>query len=150
MFKFTNPHPQGKRVGDCIKRAYVIASEINYHDIQIMLNRWKKITNDRKYWKSFIEKVLLGLKIDKDMKHAYCDHRYTVESFARTHDLVHILRCSKHLVACRYGNYYDTWNSGGKSVYIAWLIARYDAIVNNIKENYPQLCKGLSLERIRL
>ena len=43
MFKFTNSHQQGKRVGDCVKRACCLASEINYHDIAIILNRFKKI-----------------------------------------------------------------------------------------------------------
>ena len=48
-FKRTNPHPQGLRVGDCVKRACVLASGINYHDIAIMLNRYKKETGSVKF-----------------------------------------------------------------------------------------------------
>jgi len=49
MFVKTNPHPQGKLVGDCVKRAITIASEINYHDVAIMLNRFKKESGGSKF-----------------------------------------------------------------------------------------------------
>ena len=154
MYIFTNPHPQGKRVGDCVKRACCLASEINYHDIAIMLNRYRKISGGSKYnnnenWKPFIEEVLLGVKDSDDMRFAFEGHRYTVADYAET-NIPHrcILRCSKHLVACKYGNYYDTWNSGDKGVYIAYMLPRYEQIIVHIKKHYPKLCKGLSLERI--
>lgn len=156
MFKFTNPHPQGKRVKDCVKRACAIASGINYHDIAIMLNRFKKETGCNKFnsndnCKPFVEKVLMGWKISKDMRYIDCGHRYTVKDFAADHyNTTHILRCAGHFVTAKNGDYYDTWDSGYKSVYIAWLMPKYGVIVNHIRTNYPQLCKGLSLERIAL
>lgn len=154
MFKFTNPHPQGKRVGDCVKRACCLASGINYHDIAIMLNRFKKETsgdsyNSNKNWKPFIEKVLLGKKDTDDMRFAFYGHRYTVNDYAKYWDEeTAILRCSKHLVACKDGDYLDTWDSGDKGVYIAYVMPSYEVIVKHIKEKYPKLCKGLSLEKI--
>ena len=155
MFIYKNPHPQGKIVGDCVKRACCLASGINYHDIAIMLNRFKKISGGGKYnisdnWKPFVEKVLLGCKDSDDMRFAFEGHRYTVADYADTW-VAHrcILRCSKHLVACMCGNYYDTWNSGDKGVYIAYMLPRYEQIVAHIRKCYPQLCKGLTLERFR-
>lgn len=156
MFKFTNPHPQGKRVGDCVKRACCLASEINYHDIAIMLNRFKKESGCSKFnnsdnWKPFVEKILCGVKDSDDMRFAFEGHRYTVKDYAETW-VPHrcILRCSKHLVCCKYGDYLDTWDSGEKGVYIAYMLPKYESIINHIKTNYPKLCKGLTLERIHL
>jgi hypothetical protein len=153
MFKFTNPHPEQKLVGDCVKRACVIASEINYHDIAIMLNRYRKESGGSKFnsnenWKPFIENVLCGVKDSDDMQHAFEGHRYTVADYAETW-VPHrcILRCSKHLVACKYGDYYDTWDSGNKGVYIAYMLPRYEQIVEHIRKHYPKLCKGLTLEK---
>ena len=155
-FKECNPHPQQKRVGDCVKRAIVIASEINYHDIAIMLNRFKKETHTRKFnnsdnWKPFVEEVLLGEKNKGDMQHEFYGRRYTVKEWASYwYDDKAILRCSHHLVATKGGYYYDTWDSGDKGVYIAYFIPSYERIVEHIKKNFPKLCKGLTLERCRL
>lgn len=154
MYRFENPRPDHKRVGDCVKRACCLASEINYHDISVMLNRYRKISggskfNSRENWKPFVENVLLGWKNEKDMRFANNGHRYTVESFANNHPTSkHILRCSKHLVCVKDGDYLDTWDSSEKGVYIDYLIPSYVSIVEHIKTNYPKLCKGLSLDRI--
>lgn len=152
MYIRTNPHPQGKLVGDCVKRACCLASGINYHDIAIMLNRYRKISGGTKYnsnenWRSFIENVLMGQKDPNDMRFACNGHRWTVEDYAGYHYHRYILRCSKHLVACVYGDYLDTWDSGDKGVYIAFELPNYIIIINHIRKNYPQLCKGLTLER---
>ena len=155
-FVFDNPHPQGKRVGDCVKRACCIASEINYHDIAIMLNRFRKISGGSKFnsnenWRQFIEQILLGEKNKGDMQHEFYGRRYKVWEWAKYWDTEKsILRCSKHLVATKKGNYYDTWDSGEKGVYIAFFIPSYQEIVDHIRKNYPQLCKGLTLAKRRI
>ena len=154
MFKFVNPHPQGKRVGDCVKRALCLASEINYHDIAIMLNRYRDVSKTERYnsnrnWKMFVENVLLGIDLG-NLQYANCGHRYLVSEFAKCRRNKAILRCSHHLVAVNgMGDYLDTWDSGDKSVYKAWGIPTYDTIVNHIKTKFPKLCKGLSLERTK-
>ena len=156
MFKFINPHPQGLRVRDCVKRACCLASEINYHDIAIMLNRYRtesggKHFNSTDNWKPFVENVLLGAKNKGDMQHEFYGHRYRVCDWAKYWDnSVCILRVSKHLVATRYGYYLDTWDSGDKGVYIAYFMPPYEKIVEHIKKNYPKLCKGLTLEREKI
>lgn len=153
-FKFMNPHPEGKRVGDCVKRACCLASEINYHDIAIMLNRYRKTTGGSKFnsnenWKLFVENVLNARKMSGDMRYALDGHRYTVNDFATYWpEKKAILRCSKHLVCVKDGYYLDTWMSGDKGVYIAYFIKDYEEIVKHIRSNYPELCKGLTLERI--
>lgn len=154
MYIRTNPHPQGKLVGDCVKRACCLASGINYHDITAMLNRYRKISGGSKFnsnenWKSFVEEILLGRKDHDDMRYAFYGHRYTVDDYAHywEDEGMFILRCSHHLVAAGYGDYFDTWDSGDKGVYMAYAIPNYERIVTHIRKCYPQLCKGLSLER---
>lgn len=45
-------------------------------------------------------------------------HRPTVESFAHSHPKGrYILMVANHVVACVDGRYYDTWDSGYKSLY---------------------------------
>lgn len=152
MFKFENPHPQGKKVGDCVKRAIVIATGINYHDVEVMLNRYKKVSGGKFYnsndnWKPFIENILMGEKYSVDMQHDFHGHRYTVRDWCDNHYKTTILRCSKHLVATKDGDYFDIWDSGDKGVYIAYFIPSYKLIVNNLRLHHPELCKGLTLEK---
>ena len=151
-FVFRNPHPQSKRVGDCVKRACVIASDINYHDIAIMLNRYRKETGARRFnsdynWREFIVNILKG-EDQGNMQKAYNGHRYMVYQFALCSEHDYIVQCAHHLVAIDHeGFYLDTWDSGDKSIYKAWRIPSYETIVAHIKKNYPKLCKGLTLER---
>lgn len=155
MYKFTNPHPQGKRVGDCVKRACCLASEINYHDIAIMLNRYREISktsayNSNKNWKMFVENVLLGVDTG-NVQYANMGHRYLVKEYAKKCYSKAILRTAKHIVAINgKGDYLDTWDSGEKSIYKVYKIPSYETIVSHIKTNYPKLCKGLSLERQKI
>ena len=155
MFVFTNPHPQQKRVGDCVKRALCLASEINYHDIAIMLNRFREISRTDKYntnknWKMFVEVVLLGSD-NGNMQYANKGHRYLVSDFAKSCKKRSILRTAHHLVAINgKGDYLDTWDSGDKSIYKVYTLPSYEIIVNHIKTFYPKLCKGLSLERQKI
>lgn len=152
-YENANPHPQGKRVGDCVKRACVIASGINYHDIAIMLNRFKKETNARRFntddnWRQFIIKVLNGCDLG-NMQYANHGHRYKVYEFAARHNGKYIVQCSKHLVAVDDYHYWDSWDSGEKSIYKAYAIPPFHkAIVEHIRKNYPKLCKGLTLNEI--
>lgn len=152
-FKRVNPHPQKKLVGDCVKRAICLASGINYHDIAIMLNRYRKTSqtakfNSRENWKGFIVHILLG-RDQGNMQYACCGHRYTIERYAHNTRTKAIVQASHHIVCCNgKGQYLDTWDSGEKSIYKVWNIPSYETIVEHIKKNYPKLCKGLTLERI--
>lgn len=153
-FKRVNPHPEGKNVKDCVKRACVLASEINYHDIAIMLNRFRKETGARKFntddnWRQFIIKVLHGCDLG-NMQYVNHGHRYQVSEFASYYKGKAILQVAGHVVAIDgEGHYLDSWDSGWKSIYKAYAIPDYEIVILNIKKNYPKLCKGLSLERYK-
>lgn len=154
-FKLVNPHPQLLMVKDCVKRACVLASGINYHDISIMLNRFRAETGAKRFntddnWRQFILKVLLGRDLG-NMQYANNGRRFQVWEFAELRSKKAIVQVSKHVVAIDgKGHYCDTWDCGEKSIYKAYSIPDYETIVEHIKKNYPKLCKGLTLEKYRI
>lgn len=152
-YRQCNPHPENKRVRDCVKRAITIASQINYHDIAIMLNRFKKITKAKDFnsdsnWKRFVVEVLGGFDRG-NMQYANQGHRYQVCEYAEemTKSGHYIGQVAGHLVAMHFGCYFDTWDCGEKSLYKVWRIPPYKNVVERIRTKYPKLCKGLTLER---
>lgn len=126
MYKFLNLHPQGKLVGDCVKRAIAKATGEEYKNISLGLNRHKKITGARKFnsdynWLSYIEDVYGGKKMSfpavKGQK------RMNGERFCQAYPKGrYVLQMAGHLTACVDGVIYDTWDCSEKCVYRAWEI----------------------------
>ena len=126
MYKFLNLHPQGKRVGDCVKRAIAKATNTDYMEVQRGLNRHKKITGAKTFnsdynWLSYIENVCGGKKMSfpavKGQK------RMNGERFCKVYPKGnYILQMANHLTACVDGIIYDTWDCSEKCVYRAWRV----------------------------
>ena len=60
-YKFCNPHPDGKRVRDCVKRAICLAEGRDYRDVKNELNRLKRELglekfNSNENWKTYVER----------------------------------------------------------------------------------------------
>lgn len=126
MYEFLNLHPQGKRVGDCVKRAIAKATDTDYKEVSLGLNRHKKITGAKKFnsdnnWLSYIENVCGGIKMSfpaiKGQK------RMNGERFCQEYPKgSYVLRMAGHLTACVDGVIYDTWDCSEKCVYKAWKV----------------------------
>ena len=123
-FIYNNPHPKGKSVGDCVKRAITIATGKDYMEVQRELNRLKKITgcqkfNERGNFKYYIEKIL---KCNKISFPAIQGHgRMNGSIFTMTYPKgTYILRMAGHLSCCIDGVINDTWDCSEKCVYVAW------------------------------
>ena len=140
MYKFLNVHPEGKLVPDCVKRAITLAAEMDYKEVQLQLNRHKKITgaktfNEDKNWKSFVENVLNGTKLSfpavKGMP------RMNGERFCKAYPKGrYILSMAGHLSCCVDGIIYDTWDTSCKCVYQAYKITpqvKHYYTVNKVK-----------------
>ena len=124
--QYFNPHPKGKLVNDCVKRALTLATGKSYQEISLALNRYKKITNSksfnsRKNVKEFIEKELGYKKLSFP----------AVAGMPRMNGYIftkkypkgkYILNMAKHLVTCVDGKLYDTFDSSDKCVYSAWVV----------------------------
>lgn len=126
MYKFLNVHPDGKIVSDCVKRAITKAANMDYHQVQLELNRYKKITgakafNDNTNWKPYVEKVLKGKKLSFPAEPG--KPRMNGERFCEAYPTGrYILRMAGHLSCCVDGVLYDTWDCSSKCVYNAWKI----------------------------
>lgn len=123
MFKYLNLHPQGKRVNDCVKRAIAKGLEKDYKQVQLELNRLKKITgakefNENKNFRRYITDnggVRMSFPAVKGqprmnghrMCKAYPKGRY-------------ILEVAKHITVMVDGVIYDTWDCRDKCVYVAY------------------------------
>lgn len=122
-FIYCNLHPQGKIVGDCVKRAIAFTEKEPYEKISLELNRYKKISkaptfNNKKNWEPWL--------YEKGYKKIACpvikgQPRINVKSFCETHpEGTYILQLAKHLTACKNGDIVDTWVDWDKCVYVAW------------------------------
>ena len=140
MYQFCNVHPKGLLVPDCVKRAITKTADMDYHEVQLQLNRHKKLTgaktfNEDKNWKSFVENVLNGTKLSfpavKGMP------RMNGTRFCKAYPKGrYILSMAGHLSCCIDGVIYDTWDCSEKCVYQAYKITpqvKHYYTVNKVK-----------------
>lgn len=126
MFIYSNPHPKGKNVKDCVKRAIVHATGLDYMEVQRQLNRYKKITNAKKFnsnenWKSFVLNVLKAKPIK--LPSIKGQPRINGGTFGLVYPTgKYLLRMAGHLSCCIDGNLIDSWDCSEKCVYIAYQI----------------------------
>lgn len=124
MYKYLNVHPEGKLVGDCVKRALTTATGLPYHSISLALNRYKKKTGAKSFneWHKnvvpFMEERLGAKKYSfpaiKGVK------RMDGEQFCKMYSKgSFVLQFAGHVAACVDGVIYDTWNPSAKCVYSA-------------------------------
>jgi hypothetical protein len=124
-YKFYNPHPEGLKVGDCVKRAFTKALGLEYIEVKKILNDTKKIVkvakfNDNKVWKHLVKEYgfqKLSFQAVKGMDRMD-GYKFTKEYKQGTY----ILRMAGHLVTCVDGVIYDTWDSRRKCVYNAFKV----------------------------
>jgi hypothetical protein len=115
LFVFNNPHPQQLLVSDCVKRSITIATNSNYEDIALALNRFKKLTktkkfNERKNWVKYI------LKEHKATKVVGFNNMKLGEFAKQNPNGSYVVSVRKHCVAVVNGKIHDTWNCSFKAV----------------------------------
>jgi hypothetical protein len=121
IYQYHNPHPDNKDVGDCVKRAITICSGLEYQTVQKELNRYKKITNAKKFsenknWLPYVEKVLKWKKLTGF-------NNLKVGEFAKTHPTgTYLISVRKHLTTVKDGKVLDTWNCSFKAINKIWQI----------------------------
>lgn len=105
-FRYFNPNPRGSITGDCVKRAIVVATGKDYHELELFMNR-NKIDKKRPYnFKENFEhsiELLGGVKISMAVPAG--TRRWHVNSINKImSDYPHInycMRVSKHLIGVR-------------------------------------------------
>ena len=127
-----NAHPEGKKVKDCVKRAITVVAKMDYHQVQLELNRYKKITgakvfNERKNCGAYCEKVLKMSKLSFPAEPGKV--RMNGDRFTRAYPKGrYILNMAGHWTACVDGKIYDTWDCRDKCVYTAYKMPTNDEL----------------------
>lgn len=159
LFQFYNPNPKGKLVGDCVKRCLTKATGEDYMSIQRQLNAihrelGTRTYQDKRVYKAFVERRDYR-KISFPAKRG--EPRTTVRDVAEMQarnadglkDYNIVCNCAHHLVCVSEGQYWDTWNSGNKCVYNAWLVPiNATSEVDQLKEQIVQKLEGLSYREV--
>ena len=113
MFKFFNPNPEGRSVGDCVIRAITKATDKSWDQVYIELCLQGFIFCDLPSANSVWGAYLRRQGFIKYLIPDYCPECYTVEDFAKDYNKgTFILGTGEHVVTVVDGDYYDSWDSG--------------------------------------
>lgn len=113
MFKYYNPNPMNKRVGDCVIRAVSKALDWDWNDTYTALCLQGYVMSDlpssNQIWGAFLRKQGFIRQVIPNE----CPDCYTVEDFCKDHPTgIYVLGTGSHAVAVVDGFYYDAWESG--------------------------------------
>lgn len=119
---YYNPNPKKNRTGDCVVRAMCKAMDKEWDEVYIDLYRigfeLKVMPNADEAWKEYLIQngfIYHTIPVKKGSK------RPTVSEFAKNNKQgTYVLRVAHHLVTCHEGYYYDSWDSGDRSMYGYW------------------------------
>lgn len=123
MFKYYQPNTKARKSGehDCAIRAICGATGKTWVEafdgLCTVAREIQGMPDDMRTIKKYLKEegwIWIGLKIEKGKK------RPTVESFSKYNSSPKIVSCAGHLVCCSIGKYWDTYDSGPKSVYGYW------------------------------
>ena len=121
-YKFYNPNPAGRFVGDCTVRAICKLTDQDWDSVYAgttfegFLRKdmpsgnatWGAYLVRKGYRRSFIPDNMLGY--------------YTVKDFCSDHPVgKFLLALDQHVVTVVDGNYYDTWDSGNELPIYYWM-----------------------------
>ena len=121
MWKPYNPNPEGRMVGDCTIRAITKATGKSWEEVYagVVLDGFllSDMPTANAVWGAYLKRN--GFKrflIDED-----APINYTVADFASDNPIgTYILALSGHVVTVVDGDWYDTWDSGGKTPLYYW------------------------------
>lgn len=112
-YRFFNPNPLGKFVGDCTIRSICAVTGLDWYEIHRQQSDLSRImadmpSSDDVWWE------LLRLHGFRKVKLLdSCPNCYTVADFASDHPSgLYVLGPKEHAIAVIDGDWYDTWDSG--------------------------------------
>lgn len=113
----SNPHPTGKKIGDCVVRAISIAENKKWDDVYEELCRIGLELKEMPNSKLVYEKYLLKNKWEKMPMPRDNGKRIKLSTWADAiSDKLFIASVVKHLTVVEKGTLLDTWNCGNKCV----------------------------------
>ena len=138
MYKYYNPHPKGLSTDDCVKRAIVVVTGMDYSKVQRELNEYKTVTGA----KSFNSIKNLRYVEDKlSAKKITFHNKLTVEEFCKKYPRGrYILDMDEHWSACVDGCIYDTWDCSNIKVNFAYEISTEPYTAPDLKTQVFKYC----------
>lgn len=120
-FKFYNPNPRQKLVGDCVIRAISIVTdqdwEKTYLDLALQGYMMKDMPSSNNVWGEY----LINKGFTRHIIPNTCPMCYTVDEFCKDNpNGCYLLATGTHAVAVVDGNYLDTWDSGNEIPIYYW------------------------------
>ncbi len=118
-FSITNPHPEGKKTGDCVVRALAVAEAKSWVEVYDELCKIGREVFEMPNSKPVYEKYLLSRGWVKQKMPKFSNgKRFKVSDLANDRKSgAMVVSVSKHLVAVVDGCIHDTWYSGQKAVF---------------------------------
>lgn len=120
-YRFYNPNPNNRFVGDCTIRAICKLTEQDWDTVYAGTTFEGFIAKDmpsgNSVWGSYLDRLGYVRRGLPDT----CPFRYTVKDFCRDHPIGRfLLSLDQHVVAVVDGDYYDTWDSGNELPFYYW------------------------------
>jgi hypothetical protein len=125
MYQYYNAHPKGLIVGDCVKRAFTLATGKTYQEVTKELNDLKRCLGAKKFSNNNVWKEYVKINCWKKLSFPAIkgESRMNGYSFCKRFPKgKYILNMAHHLTCCVDGIIYDTWNCLDKCVYTAYKI----------------------------
>lgn len=115
MYIEFNPNPAGRNTGDCVIRAISKAMGLSWDDaffaIMSQAFMMKDMPSSNAVWGSYLKSNGYKRKTIPD----YCPDCYTIKDFCDDHFTgTYLVATGTHVVCCKDGDYYDSWDSGNE------------------------------------
>lgn len=117
MFVFLNENRDQKLVGDCVVRAISTLLSQDWNTTYLGLVMQGYISADMPSSDNVWNDYLIHKGYERVIIPSVCPNCMTVREFSNSYkDGRYLLFVGGHVVACIDGSYYDTWDSGDKTV----------------------------------
>lgn len=138
MYKYYNPHPKGLSTDDCVKRAIVVVTSMDYSKVQRELNEYKTVTGAKSFNSvknlRYVEDILKAKKISLDVE-------MIVDEFCKKYPKGrYILDMDEHWSACVDGCIYDTWDCSDEKVNFAYEVTTEPYSAPDLKKQVFKNC----------
>lgn len=121
MYREYNPNPTAARFGDCTVRAICGVTDRDWKDVYMSLAVEGLVLGDMPSANSVWGAYLRSLGYRRSVIPDTCPDCYTVADFCRDHPRGrYVLALNGHVVCCRDGDYYDSWDSGNERPVYYW------------------------------
>lgn len=118
MYKYYNPNPRGKNVGDCTVRAVSKALNQNWEQAFAGLTATGFMLCDMPSSNNVWGEYLRRNGFTRELIDRY---EYTIEDFCTDHKKgLYVLALNNHVVCVQDGDYYDSWDSGKEIPLYVW------------------------------